>query len=212
MGLCAGGKFPNAFGESPDDFLERYGKLIYTIIHKRCREKRLLITQEREYLWIKLEPEDIFQGIIAHLAKDNYRVFNNYRRINGAQPQTYLARILHRFISAEFKKEIKKHNRELIDDEVISKTHAQNDPLENLINNEQEKLFNEALESAYARLKEKDRLIVELFYGVRGLDKMSAIDIGNLFRMKKKAVYKITERFREFFKKELNKREILDFG
>ena len=60
--------------------------------------------------------------------------------------------------------------------------------------------LNHPLEAATARLKkDEERLIVDLFY----VEGKKAREIANLLRMKEKAVYKISEKFRKFFKDEL---------
>lgn len=208
----SGSTFPKSFGESSDDFLEHFGGLLYTIICKRCAQGRFIIAANGEYIKVNLDPKDIFQDFIVHITKDDYKVLHNFKGLNKAQPQTYLAGVLRLFISAKFKKEIRRIKKEINDDEAISCFHTLIDPLGDLIANEQEKLCNESLEAAYNRLKEKERLLVELFYGIHEPDKMPAIELANLFRMKEKAIYKITEKFRKSFKDELKKRGISGFG
>ena len=204
--------FPKAFGESSNDFLEHFGGLIYTIICKRCLQGRFIIAANNEYIKVNLDPKDVFQDFIVHIARDDYRVLHNFKGINKAQPQTYLAGVIRLFVSAKFKKKIRRIRKEINTDEEISDFHALLNPLDDLITNEQGKLCNESLEASYERLKEKERLIVELFYGIHEPDKMSATELANLFRMKEKAIYKITEKFRKFFKNELKKRGISGFG
>ncbi|MGA1842465.1 MAG: RNA polymerase sigma factor [bacterium] len=204
--------FPKAFGESCSDFLECFGGLIYTIICKKCSGGRIVIAANSEYIKVNLEPADIFQDFIVYIAKNGYKVLYNFKGINGAQPQTYLVKVTNLFISSQFNKETRRIKKEINDVELISDFSTKNDPLTDIIEDEKETFREESLESAYSRLKEKERLIVELFYGIRELEKISAPELAKLFRMKEKAIYKITEKFRKFFKDELKKRGIFDSG
>ena len=100
--------------------------------------------------------------------------------------------------------------RELSDNEIVAEFPSQGNPAKDLIDKERENLINEALEAAKARLKnDKERLIIDLFY-VEG-KKCKEIAIAPSFQMKEKAVFKVTEKFRKFFKEELKKRGILGF-
>ena len=165
-----------------------------------------------EYIRVRLESTDVFQDFIAYLAKDTYKVLRNYKGLNGAQPQTYLTKVTNRFIFATFSRETRRIKREIGDDELIAVSPARGNPFEDINRKEQNKVRDESLVIAYARLQEKERLIVELFYGIRGMDKRSAKDLADLFRMKEKAVYKITEKFRRLLQDELKKRGIFDLG
>lgn len=192
MECDSGVRFPPLFGKTPDDFLKRFGRLIYAIIHKRGKEERLFVTTEGKYIRIRLEPESVFNGFIAHIAKNDYKVLWNYKGVHGATPQTYLVSVLNWFILAEYKREQTRSMREMNDEDAVSDARAIDDPAGDLIRKEQEHLVNEALESAKARLKkDKERLIVDLYY----VEEKKVKDIAALLRMKEKAVYKITEKY-----------------
>ena len=201
-------RFPPLFGSTPDDFLKRFGRLIYSIIQRKCKEERVIISPEGKYIKVRLEPENIFNGFIAHIAKNDYKVLENYKGIHGAAPQTYLVKVLNWFIFAELKREQKRRMREINDEDAVSGAQAKDDPASNLIRKEREQTFNQAVEAATAKFKkDKDKLIVDLFY----VEGMKAKDIATLFRIKEKAVYKITEKFRKYLNEESKKRGIFEF-
>ncbi len=204
-GNNCGQKFPPAFGDTPDDFLIRFGRLIYTIIHRRCKGKQMVICSDGKYINVALEPENVLHGFIVYIAKNDYMVLHNYQGLNKAKPQTYLTGVLNWFLLAEVKKEAKRKMIEINDEEAVSCALSMDDPSENLIRKERGNLLDEALKAAMAKLRnDKERLIIDLFYE----QGKKAGDIANLFRMKEKAAYKITEKFRNFFKYELEVRGI----
>ena len=109
-GNNCGQKFPPAFGDTPDDFLIRFGRLIYTIIHRRCKGKQMVICSDGKYINVALEPENVLHGFIVYIAKNDYMVLHNYQGLNKAKPQTYLTGVLNWFLLAEVKKEAKRKN------------------------------------------------------------------------------------------------------
>ena len=138
--------FPQAFGNTIEEFLEHHGGLLYSIIAKRCYEGRRIITSDGKHLELKAEPENIFQGFVGHILKDDYKVLRRYKGLNGAQPRTYLVKVLQFFISNELQREKRRRVREINDEEVISVARSVTDPSEILIIKDQLSLIAKSMD------------------------------------------------------------------
>ena len=184
--------FPEAFGESPEDFLVRYESLIYKVIYECTRKDS------------RFEAEDLFHDFFIHISEENFRRLRSYRA--ECQATTYLGKVLRNFICDQYRK---KDSRfvvgsldEMVDERrepMLTATYA-----EDIIQAEH---IREAFKETFSRLSNREKLIFDLTMD----EGMSAKEIGGLLDLKAKAVYKANEKIKKKLREELEKRGIEKF-
>ena len=72
-------------GQSWDEFLKRYSRLIFNYIHNTLNAKGFIPTQGHA--------EDIFQGVFQSLIDDNYRKLKSFEARNGCSLASWLRQV-----------------------------------------------------------------------------------------------------------------------
>lgn len=190
MNNCLDTKFPSDFGESPDNFLERYESLIYKVIYEKTRENP------------KFEAEDLFHDFFIHIAEDNFKRLRCYRK--ECQPITYIGKVLRNFICDKYRKKetnILVGNKYELAEKKGETIFAEVSYLENIFDSE---IIQDAFEETFSRLSNREKLIFDLFTD----EEMTAREIANLLNMKVKSVYRNNEKIKKVLKDELIKRGV----
>ncbi|MGA1868345.1 MAG: RNA polymerase sigma factor [bacterium] len=177
-------KFPKEFGSSPDDFLERYGALIYKILCEHTSEHP------------GFEIEDLFNDFFIHIAENNFTRLRSFRGVS--MPTTYLGRILRNFICDQYRKEkIKRPFPKLSE---IERDTIENIPVPPGMNKlHTDELIQNALKKIFTRISPQEKLIFDLFSN----EGMTAKEIAHLLGIKIKLIYKINEKVKKLIKDEL---------
>lgn len=175
-------KFPSEFGLSPDDFLQRYGSLIYKIIYERTGEDP------------RFETEDLFHDFFIHIAANNFRRLRCFRK--GSRPTTYLGRVLRNFICDQYRKKGLKESISRLED--MPEIHS--DPDDTLIG----ELIRRTIKETFSNLSNREKLIFDLFTN----EEMTAKEIANLLNITVKSVYKNNEKIKKILRDELKKRGV----
>ena len=148
--------FPQDFGSSIEDCLERYGGLIYTIFSIKTKDIH------------RLDAEELFQDFFIHITEENFKRLRKFRK--QCKPKTFLVEILKNFIKDKIKKktqslislsDIKKHNA---DEGKEYEIPVKENPLDGLIRDENAGLFEDALKATFCQLSTREQLIFELSY------------------------------------------------
>ena len=182
MNASLDNKFPSGFGLSPDDFLQRYGSLIYKVIYERTREDP------------RFETEDLFHDFFIHIAENNFRRLRCFRK--GSRPTTYLGRVLRNFICDQYRKKDLKKSMGSLDD----MPEAYSDPDDTLSG----ELIRQALKETFSNLSNREKLIFDLFTN----EEMTAKEVANLLNIAVKSVYKNNQKIKEILRDELKKRGV----
>ncbi|MGA1840904.1 MAG: sigma-70 family RNA polymerase sigma factor [bacterium] len=184
--------FPEFFGDSPDDFLKRYIRLIYKIIHNKKDNLKS----------VGIEPDDLFQDFFIYIQKNNFEKLENYNP-NKSSPQYYLVLILKSFIKDTFKKFFKKSSPEIVCIEDIRKDlNISNQSEQNYISIES---IRNAFMETYSNISNQKKLIFDLTYE----DEKDSKYIANLLGYTRSQIFESNRRVREILLKNLEKRGII---
>ena len=179
--------FPKDFGKSPEDFLQRYARLIYKAIYENT------INDPR------LDLEDVFNDFFIHISKDNFRKLRLYT--GKCRPTTYLGKILRNFIlDKKRKKSLTTSSLEEIGERSdISVLPSQEDIL--IISEP----IREAFKETFSRFSSRQKLIFHLTYS----KEKSVKEISDLLKIKEQDVYESNRRVKKILKEELKVRGII---
>ena len=84
--------FPRAFGKSVDNFLERYGNLIY----------KMIIEKIKIHSDLDLDVEEIFNDFFLFIRNRNFKKLRQFR--GESQQTTYLVKIFRNFFIDKYRK------------------------------------------------------------------------------------------------------------
>ncbi|MGA1824554.1 MAG: hypothetical protein ACMUIP_07790 [bacterium] len=143
-------EFPKdkGFGDSEEDFIKKYGRLIYKIIIDKTTCRTIYKNPYDIY-----EVEDWFLDILIHLFEDNYKRLKNFR--GGAKPGVYIARIIMRFINSKIRR------RPLA---------SQQEPEGIWDPNGEDERIGEAIKATFDRVSDYKIFIFCLFYKILGAE------------------------------------------
>ena len=201
MVLSAEVEFPKDFGNSPEDFLTRYERLIYKVIHEKTDEDG------------RFDAEELFISFFIHISENNFRRLHKFKK--KSKPITYIGTILRNFICDQYRKEQTRKKvghtslEEIEEHGAVIAQHSPN-PEDNLISLCEDEIISEAFEETFSQLSNRDKIVFDLTYGKSDPDeKMAAQDIADLLGIKVKQVYKTNERIKNILKRKLIERGIV---
>lgn len=143
-----------------EQFLIRYNKLIYYSIHRTCGARYYHPEPE--------EIEDLFNDVLVHFIKDDFKKLRLYRGDEGCTVATWIRTVTVRYTIDYLR--ARSRNYELMDIEgegvgqEVSLANPVARPDEIFEQREEDRRLREAI----ASLPENDRYFIELYYG-RGL-------------------------------------------
>jgi RNA polymerase sigma-70 factor, ECF subfamily len=139
-----------------EEFLARFGRLIYYCIHRTCGPKHHALNQD--------EIDDLFSEVLLHLIKDDCKKLRQYRGDQGATVATWIRTVTVRYVLDYLRGQGRKADLISIDQEEVAQEISLNNPVvrpdENLSERERDALFDRAL----ASLDKADRNFIELYY------------------------------------------------
>jgi len=139
-----------------EEFLARFGRLIYYSIHRTCGAKHRALNQD--------QIDDLFSETLLHLLKDDCKKLRQYRGDQGATVATWIRTVTVRYVLDYLRGQGRKADLISIDQEEVAQEISLSNPVvrpdETLAERERETLFDKAL----ASLGQNDRNFIELYY------------------------------------------------
>ncbi|MGA1870470.1 MAG: hypothetical protein ACMUJM_18185 [bacterium] len=184
--------FPHYFGKDPDDFIEKYKRLIFLII----QDYKYVLAQK------KIEQQELFQNFFLHIGSNNYEKLKKYDAQRNTKPSVYLGKILRNFIKDQIKLN---HTQELLNIEEIEEIK---DYANVSIFFEEEciitDVIRDALHDSYACITNREKLIFDKTYN----DGIGAHDLAYLLGIKVNLIYETNRKVKQILRENLEKRGI----
>ena len=197
MQIAPQSSFPIEFGQSIDEFLEQYERLIYKIILEKLKP------------YTELEPEEIFSAFFIHISENNFKRLRQFK--GQCKPATFLVTLLRNFIFDLFRKTRVRASSGSLEELEEEKSIAVSfdDPENTLIAEHKSELILDALKDTFSQLSNQEKLIFDLTYRQAATEeKMKAAQVAEFMNVPVKEIYQTNAKTKAIFKNELQKRNI----
>ena len=176
-----------------EQFLERFGRLIYYGIHRTCQLKGHEVSPA--------EVEDLFHDVLVHLLKEDCKRLRQYRGTHGATVATWIRTITVRFTIDYLRSQGKVAEFVDIEEEGVSREVSFTNPVARPDQDYEDKEEMERFVKALESLSENDRNFIELYYH----QALSAQEVAALLGISVKTVYTKINRIKEKLKEAVEK-------